>query len=331
MPLDENEMMDQGSSPDPALDGQNANIVAADANSSDATGETGDDLLSVVRDVVTESRKSTEAASPAAAEGEGSEPPEGQSPDEDDFSNVPFNQHPRFKALVTERNRYRTEAQGFRQDAERYQNVQRFVESQGLTPEETADGLIIMGLMKTNPAEALRRMRPALQQLLVAAGEVLPDDLAQRVNAGELSQGVAVELSRERAARASEQAYSRFTQQRDQRHAQQSASTTVQAAASDWQAERMRKDPNFGDKLEPLMDRVYALQRREGVPNTPDGVRDQLNRAYRGLVPAPAAPAVAPAVRKPTTPSSGGQVAGTARPAPKSTMDIIKDRVSRRA
>ena len=323
MPLDANEIEDQGSSPDLAQDGQ-ATAADATANSSNATGETDDSLLSVVRDVVAESRKEDDqTASPAeeGAEAEGSEPPEGQSPKEDDYTDVPFNQHPRFKALVTEKNRYKAERDGFRQDAERYQNVQSFIDSHGLQAEEAANLLLIGGLMKTNPAEAWRLMKPAVQNLLVAAGEVLPPELQQQVQAGQMSAEAAIEVSRARAALASQQAYARFEQERQQRSAWQSTATAIQTAASEWEAERTRKDPNFGTKLEPLMKEVAYLQLKEGKPNTPDGVRDQLNRAYKALKP-PISPAAQQ--KRPITPIRGGQVAGKTAPTEMSTLEMIR-------
>jgi hypothetical protein len=322
MPLDENEIEGQSSSADLAQDG--AAAAAADAASSAATGETDDSLLSVVRDAVAESRKegAEQAASPAeGAEEEGSDPPEGQSADEDDYSNVPFNQHPRFKALVTEKNRYKAELATVRDDAERFQRVQSFISDQGLEPDEVAEGLVIMGLMKTNPAEAYRRLEPTLQKLLVASGRVLPDDLRQRVAAGELSQAAAQEISVARAQVASQQAHQQFVQQRGQQTAEQTARQAAQQAANDWEAKRRRNDPNFSAKLEPLKREIAFLQRTEGVPNTPDGVRDQLDRAYKSLVP-PAA-AVAPQ-KRPITPVRGGQVAGKTAPQAETMLDIVR-------
>lgn len=331
MPLDENEIEGQSSSADLAQDGQLANASAAVPSA--ATGETDDSLLSVVRDAVAESRKESEdqAASPAEGAEEASDASaegDGESEQEPDFANSPVYAHPDFKAVVKLKNRYRVEARTarnelakFQPDAERFQRVQSFISDQGLEPDEVAEGLVIMGLMKTNPAEAYRRLEPTLQKLLVASGRVLPDDLRQRVAAGELSQAAAQEISVARAQVASQQAHQQFVQQRGQQTAEQSARQAAQQAANDWEADRKRKDPNFGAKLEPLMREIAFLQRTEGVPNTPDGVRDQLNRAYKSLVP-PAA-AVAPQ-KRPITPVRGGQVAGKTAPQAETMLDIVR-------
>lgn len=309
--------LDESATPSPP------EAVAKPAVSSPATGEDDNELLSVVRDVVKD-RKVVDPASPA--EGEevtGQEPgTEPKKPDDENYSDVPFNKHPRFQQLLRE-------AKSNKQDAERYRNVDRFLFDAGLTAEEAADGMTIMGLAKTNPAEAWKQIRPWLEKLVVAAGEVIPDDLRQRVAKGELSQDAALEVSKARATAASVQAAQSFREQQEERRQQTSNQNAVQQTAADWEADRMTKDPNFAAKQPQVMKEVVFLQRTEGMPTTREGVLDMLKRAYKtvndSLKPAPVAPAVR---QQPVRPVTGGQVAGNQRPAPAgkemSTLDIIR-------
>ncbi|CAK7259103.1 MULTISPECIES: hypothetical protein [unclassified Shinella] len=305
----------------------------AAAASSPAEGEQDADLLSVVRDVVKESRGQTDPASPAEGE-QGSEA--AASADDDEFADVPFNRHPRFKQVVKERREFKEkltamerEVEPLRQDAERYQNVVGFLDDAGLSSEEAADMLTIGGLMKTDPVEAWKRMKPTIQNLLIAAGEVLPDDLQQRVSTGELSKEAAIEIARAKASVASVQRQQSFREQREQRTSQQNSVRSMQQAASDWETDRVRKDPNFAAKLPDIQREVVYLQRTEGVPTTAEGVKDQLAKAYKTVndrfKPAQPAPQPKQAVR----PVMGGQVAGNQQPAEMSTLDII--RANRRA
>lgn len=320
-PIDDNEIEELASSANSDLDAQNEAAEAAKtvaANSSSATGETDEpDLLSVVRDVVKEKRSSEQTAPPAdSVEETVPTANDGKGKDADDeFANVPFNKHPRFQGLVRERNALRV-------DAERYNNVQTFIDNHGLSAEEAADGLVTMSLMKTNPAEAWKRMKPTIQKLLVAAGEVLPDDLREHVAKGEMSEAAAMEVSRSRASVQSVHTTRSFEQQRAQQREQQSAKEALMTTATNWEADRRLKDPNFDAKMEPLRDRVYALQRQEGIPNTPAGVTEQLNRAYKGLVVAAPKPAIVPP--RAVTPIRGGQVAGNQQPEPKSILDVVR-------
>lgn len=329
MPQLDEELEDVKSSDTSALDETSTETEAkaeatetADAKSSTATGENEDkDLLSVVRDVVDKSKTAASPASPAEGEEEKSEDDKAaKKPDDENYSDVPFHRHPRFQQLLRK-------SKALEVDAVRYQNVQKFLDENGLNADEASDLLVIGALMKTNPAEAWKRMKPHVQQVLIAAGEVLPEDLQTRVQQGELSHEAALEVSRHRATAQSVQAAQSFREQQEQRRQQQATVSAVQEAAVSWEEDRRRKDPNFEAKLEPLMKEVAWLQAKEGKPATPEGVKDQLQRAYKAvnvtITPAqPTAPAPRP---KPAiTPIRGGQVAGNTRPSEMTTLDIVR-------
>lgn len=303
---------------------QDEDLRPDDADSSPATGEESSEAetLSVVRDVVgdEEEAPAEEQASPAEGEEAGPEAgddaPEAKEQDDEDYTDVPFHKHPRFQQLLRK-------AKTYEEDAKRYQNVQSFIDQHGLQADEAAELLVIGGLMKTNPAEAWRRMKPAVQKVLMAAGEVLPDDLKERVQKGEISPQAALEVSRLRAQQRSTESMRAFEQQRQEQMRLQEMQTRLQQTAASWEQDRRAKDPNFDAKYDALLDGVYALQRREGIPTTPEGVRDQLTRAYKAITP-PAAAKPRPAP-KPT--NASGQVAGNQRPAEQSTLDIIRAHV----
>lgn len=332
MDIDDKEFEGTASSANPVLDEQGTEAAQADASqpvdaaSSPATGEDDDGLLSVVRDVVGASRKPDDLAAPPAAGEENSE--DGQqeptAQDDEDYSDVPFHKHPRFQQLLRK-------AKTHEQDATRYRNVQNFMDQNGLEANEAADLLIVGGLMKTNPVEAYRLAKPMIKKLLIAAGEVLPADLQQRVRAGELNQQAALEVSRSRATQQSVETARSFEQQRNARTSQQQVLGAARGAAESWAAERHRKDPNFEAKWPSFIRELTFLQRFEGVPNTPDGVRAQLQKAYKGVVPpaASAAPQPRP-VKQAITPVRGGAVAGSAAPKVENTMDVLKNVMAKR-
>lgn len=324
--LDDNKMEGLDPSSDLELDAQqpveHPNEVSDDANSSTATGEDDASLLSVVRNVV---GQEDEEGDPTASPAEGEEEKENDDTalaeeDDENYSDVPFHKHPRFQQLLRK-------SKAYEQDAQRYQNVQTFIDQHGLSAEEAADGLVIMSLMKTNPAEAWKRLRPTVQNLLIAAGEVIPQDLQAKVQKGEMSQQAALEVSRARAQVQSQQAYQSFEQQRTQRQQAVSATQALVGAADAWEAERRRKDPNFDAKQEPLMKEVLFIQQKEGKATTAEGVRDQLNRAYKAVT-LSAPKKAAPAQRTAPRTNMSGQVAGNQRPARKSTLDIINSVVA---
>lgn len=279
------------------------------------------DMLSVVRDVVAPSEEPAPSAEGTAEEdptaASETDPDAEKQPDDTNYSDVPFNKHPRFQQLL--RKSKENEA-----DAQQYRVVQTFLKENNLSPDQAAEGLQIMALMGADPARALEMLKPHIQRLLESTGETLPADLRQRVQSGELPLEAAREVSRARAAQQHVQERQRLDEQRRQEQAVQQQAVQLRDTAQAWLQDRMVRDPAFSAK-EPLMQREVALlQRQEGIPNTPEGVRDQLQRAYaevnkQARVVAPAA-APRPAVR----PVTGGTAPGTPAPEPKSILDAIK-------
>lgn len=322
MPSLDDNIEDLASSADQTLDDDaTAQAGQTDAASSPAAGD-GDDneLLNVVRDVVGE-RASTDAASPAAGSEENTDQTvAGKQPDDEAFSDVPFNKHPRFQQLLRQRDT-------FKQGNDRYENVVRYLDDQGLSGEEAAEGLELMGLMKTNPAEAWKRLRPTLEKLLVAAGEVPSPELMQRVQAGELTQAAALEISRERATVRSMEARRTFETESGERRQTREAQEAGLRAVSDWENDRAIKDPNFAAKRPALEREIAYLLQKEGRPATVDGIKDQLKRAYDAVNKTFVAPAPKPTnQQRAIKPVNGGQKAGTQAAASEgaSTLDIIR-------
>lgn len=356
MPLDNEDYGEIEDLPMPDEAGTEAQAAVekpADAASSsaeaDASKPADADTLSIVRDVV-DGKGSADAAASSASSEEAGEDTGDQKPTKtaDDYSDVPFNKHPRFQEVLGKLKAAET-------DAVRYRNVQGFLDREGVSGEEAAsalsylanvrkrglemdelaNGLDIMAQAKTDPAGAFERLRPWLQQLVVAAGEVLPNDLAQRVQNRELSPEAAFELSRTRARLASQDAVRSFEQQRAETDQRTQAQRAVTDAVAEWENDRRARDPNFDAKYPAIVAEAQKLQALGWKPTDPAGVKEQLKRAYASVnggirqsaTPAPATP------KPPVTPiRSGGHVAAPTAPVkPKSTLDIINQVVGARA
>lgn len=315
---------------EPALDAADASKEAeqsADANSSTATdAKTAEkDTLSVVRDVV-DARAEQSAASSADSAEAGQKPGAAapKEPDNENYTDVPFHKHPRFQHVVSELKTARI-------DQQRYQNVENFLQEQGLSGDEAAGLLRIGGLIKTNPAEAWKEMKPVVEKVLIAAGELLPTDLKAMVDKGEMKPEVALEVSRSRAAVQSTEARVQFDRQRQESRQQSDARNAILGTVSSWEAERKLRDPNFDAKQSALQREIAWLQTKEGRPNTPEGVRAQLQKAYDTVSAAHVAPAPVRQQRPAIRPVTGGQVNGSVRPEIKSTLDAVNAVVARRA
>jgi len=303
--------------------------AATGADSSDAQGENAEGALGIVRDVV---KARDGAASPAEGEEDGAETAKeggAKEPDDENYSDVPFHKHPRFQHLL----RTKKEAE---QDATRYRSVQKFLDENNVSAEESANALTVAAMIKRGDAAgAWKALKPIVQQLLIDAGEVLPQDLQERVSKGELSAEAASEIATARATVASGEKGRTFEQQRQERQRQEEASNQLQSTARDWCADRAKKDPSFNAKQEQLMAEIQRLQSAGWKPTTPEGVKEQLAAAYKAI-PSPRAArtgSTAPTVGQGKTRdiSAAGSASGTSQPKPASTLDIIKNVVGRRA
>lgn len=293
------------------------------AQSSNAQDGTEDDSsLSVVRAVGDKAAAPSEGASSAQGEEAGQQADAEQTkkePDDREFTDVPFHKHPRFQKVLGRMKAAET-------TAEKYNAVQNYMDSVGLSGEEGANALFIAGLMKTEPTKAWEALQPMLQDLLQRAGEVLPPDLEAEVAQGRMTRDGALRVARANAQVTNLQQRQTLEAQRTRQREVEDQANSFVTAAEDWEADRRTKDPNFEAKL-PMIEREIAwLQRSEGRPDTTQGVKDQLKRAYEAANKQfrPAPPPVPQ--RRPMAPVRGGQVSGQAAPAQDSTLEIIRAR-----
>ena len=306
----------EANEPDAKAEGQEAGA----AGSSPAKDDTPKDMSSVVRDVI--AKPEDAASSPAKEEtAEADGKPEGaveaKAEDDADYKDVPFHTHPRFQQLLRK-------AKAHEEDAGRYRNVQAFLTENHLGADEAADGLRIMALAKTDPAKALAEIKPFVQKLLLASGEIIPDDLKNRVQSGDLTAPAAQEISRSRAALAQRDEADRIARESREQQAVAQHQHALRNTAQEWLQDRDLKDPSFKAKY-PLLEREIAfLQRSEGIPRDAEGVRDQLNRAYGTVNQQARASAPAPAPKPAVRPLAGGAAPGNHAPQPKSMLDAVR-------
>lgn len=292
-----------------------AEIVEDVADSSPA--EAKDDILSVVRNAV-----STKDADPSAAPpSDHQTAPATTEPDNEGFADVPFHTHPRFRELIQQRN-------DLRPPAESYKKIEAFLSENAIAPQEASDALNWVALTKRDPEQAWAQIKPMIQDLLLTIGEVLPPDIRAQVQSGQLSADVAKALAKERAKATIAQGQMSFRdQQVEAQRLRQEADTVsqkqaaVSAAAREWEATTRNADPDFTKKERRLKAEVILLQREDGVPDTKEGVKAQLDKAIKAVN----AEFAAARPRRPgVTPVTGGSVSGSPRAQPKSILEIVQ-------
>jgi hypothetical protein len=270
--------------PPPTADETTAS--SAGQHQPDTTGET---LLQVVEKAA--------AASTAAQEGEkGSDPKIGQDQkpaadaatstgkeehsadgktvqkdklDTDGKEIPPFNEHPRWKEVTTERNELRSKVDEYERDWKPLVTQQRgivdYCNQNGISPDQFQQLLEVGALMNSNPREALKRIQPVIETLKQYDETALPPDLEKRVVDEELDIDTAKEIAQLRAQSKGQEFNSNVMRQRGE----QAAQAQRMNALLSWEQNLMGKDPDF---------------RQKAKPDDVDGKYEVVVNTFRGLL-----------------------------------------------
>lgn len=298
------------------------------AESSAAEGESEESLLSVVQSAVRQEIGDPEdigSDTPAdqteevvsADEGDSAyETPEAETAvpaDGEAYTDVPFHTHPRFKQLIEERNRYRT-------DSDQYQKVQDFMSSNNLSEQDAAEAFRVAALMKNDPAQAYEIVKSHLDALAKATGQVLPEDIQTKLNEGYMDEDAAKELSRARAEIERERYLREQSTNKFEETAAKSQFNMLTNTINSWEESTRQSDPDYNLKRDEIDDRVRVLVSQEGRPATAEAALrlantayEQVNQRFRDRQPE----------KQPIKPVSGGKLGGTPTPEPKSLQDVI--------
>ena len=267
-------------------------------------GEDTDEEPPASTDEPGEDEAEASAKEPEGEEAKDDEKPEEGEKEEDsdelteaEKARLPKKTAARMEKLLTERREAREDAETARQeaetnrkDAEGYRTITDFMREQNLSSKDAGSALQLAGLIQTDPAAALERLKPIYEGLQAKAGAVLPQDLAEDVRQGRITQARADELSRARAASTQHQERERLAQQRAERQRQEAEQERQRSET----AEKVRGFATYGNELaaakaqsdpdwklkEPLVaDRLKAELAENGLPENKADLRKRFDAA----------------------------------------------------
>jgi len=231
---------------------------------------------------------------------------------------VPFHNHPRWKELLQERDT-------FRERAERFDALTTYMQQNELTSEEVADGFEVMALMKSNPAEALKRLEEHASGLRQFLGVELPDDLKQKVESGYVDEDTAKELAAVRNQKALTEARLTLQEQRElerqQLQMEQSGRVEMATAVDAWIKGVQQRDPDYSVKEAFIVDRVQVL-RMQNPPKTKEDAVALVQQAYSDAT--ERLKALAPRRQEVRTTMSAASTTTSAKPEPKTLQEAIE-------
>ena len=277
------EAMEQPETPDPvdsaleALGGEPEEEAEAEAEGAEDEAQEGAD----VQDEASAEDDALEGEQGEAAEDDLT-PPEGLSERAQE----------RFRNLASQVKELRQQVEAERERAEQVVSV---LQQTGATPEELGQTLEFVSLAKKGDPESLRQAaeiaRQWLQQVSARLGEPVEvdplaahNDLAERVETGELSREDAMQIVRarelERAQQQQAQAMTAQQQMEAQRQAEVAqAVQTVERMEAEW----AKSDPDYPAKRELLAPKVEEIARTMSPADWPAAVRiawDAINTAF---------------------------------------------------
>ena len=288
-----------------------------DVLSSSTESETEADLLSVVQSAIDDEKPEETESQSVEQETEEVETdtPLTEDSEQEVLENVPLHLQPRFKEVIAEKNEYR-------KGHEQYVKIQNSLKDMKLSAEETAQGLSIMGLMKSNPQAALEALQPIISNLQQVTGQIIPDDIQQKIEDGYMDEDVGKELARTRAdVQLQRNANQQMLNEQQQMNASDQINIIAQSVTN-WEENIRKTDPDFELKQDEVDDRVSALVRERGRPNNSEDAIALAQEAYETVTKRHQSRL---GVRKPIRSLSGGKLGGSPVPEPKSLMDAVQN------
>lgn len=257
-----------------------ASSPADESNTPDATGPKS--MLEAVQAAI--APETTEGEDPKAADS--STAKEGEkdtgAPKEDAAEEEPpFHKHPRWQEVQQKKRELETRVAELEPVVAEFEAFRGEVRKAGMSADEVNTLFEIGKLMKTNPAEAWTKLQPYVVALQGFTGDVLPEDLAAKVEAGTVDAETAKEIARLRATSAHAEQSQAEAQQRSAADQQEQArrdavnfgnscSAAVTAEAQTW----AKTDPDYPKKATLIKDRVAVLlkEKGDGIRTTEDAV-----------------------------------------------------------
>lgn len=314
----------------PVDDGVATAVVTSDvkpdaAESSPAVTGEKPSLFDAVKASLNKDDKGTPPVSEAKPDSKvpaAEEEPAGEETDADDKGQISEEE----KKLLSERTQRRIQNLARQRDdlkepAERTRQLDNFLQSNGIPSEDAKGAFEILALMRTDPAEALKRLRSTAYELSLSLGETLPADIQERVTSGAIDEKTGRELAiaRVQVGGLKQAAETLTAENRDKN--EREFKSQVSKDVSAWETMQASRDPDFAKK-QPLVETEFRalLQTGESIKSPADAVR-LMKLAYKNAN--TKISSFRPAVRTEVRPPPASEVAATTG-APKTHDEAVR-------
>lgn len=308
-------------------------------SSTETKGVENKSLLETVKEALAGSEKSpdSETVTPdpktgtvAKAAGENAELEDGEEVPADEMKQYSRGAQYRIRQLSAQRKAETERVRELEPKAQVFEQMTSVMQRNGLSGEDVDSGFEIMAAIKTDGKKALELLAPIVKKLLATTGHQMPDDLKAKVEAGEITEAYARELSVARATASNlsakvEQDEQSRQQQEQQRQATAVIDTAVKSADA-WHAEKARTDPDWHLKQQRVLDGVeLQVLKTRRFPATEkearalfESVLKTVESDLKSFLP-----------KKPSIRPSSGGASPDAKAEPNSMLDAMKQAIGR--
>lgn len=255
---------------------ETASSTASEAASQDATNTTPapeptESLADVVQKTAEASVKSsatepkegeTEAEPEVKEEPKGeadvSAKPEGQAEGDEDAETSdeqpPFHEHPRWQEVQKKLTDTTAELEQAKPQLARIKALDDYCKENQISSDDLREALVITALLRSDPKQALTKMRAYTEQVETALGERFPADIQKKLDDGVIDADTAKELAQNRLAKLGAESAAKNAQM----EAAQRASQEMATAVNSWEESKKKTDPNWAQKYQFVYDRVQV-------------------------------------------------------------------------
>lgn len=310
--------------------------TSSESSSSESSGETKESLLDAVLKVteVTPEKSIQDAAKEAVAPTAQPQPEEdevkaeeGQTTEEaDDDDTVPpeapAKTRRKIRRLLDERRQLRTEVSELKPDAEIGSQLKNYADTNGLSSQDVVFALDLASMVAREDYEGFYKViSPLVRHAQEVTGVVLPPDLYDMVQQGQMTEQAARQFALTRFQNASHEVKVRNMEQQQATAQVQNVRTDVLRSVADYERKLAANDPDYKAKADAVRRTAQAMLFERGgrINNANEALQitkaayDEVNARYRRMKPAVRPTAPTPGSSNPQTPA--------ARTAPKSLME----------
>lgn len=204
----------------------------------------------------------------------------------------------RIQQLLDQRLEKHNELEALRPKAQQFEALEEFATTHKLSMTQVAESVELAGLVNQKPEEALQRLLPVVQHLMKVTGQVLPEDIQERVRLGYIGEEEARRLVKAETAAQRASAVAKETAEeaaaREQANEIRELQRTATDTADKWESSRKRNDPDWPLKSQRVGELIKLEVYEKGFPKTPDaivkmldGIAEKVTAEYSRFTPRP--------------------------------------------